>query len=93
MNRDFKRIDDVLNSLLYGSGDAPEVRELLRLTSFMDSSLRRWDLKRKLDHYVTLKQPAAKKKQWEQIHDVLAGFSSEVSMERTRTDRGGSTVQ
>ena len=84
----FDRIEAVFHEVLYaGRHDPNLISELVRLTWFMDKSIRRWELDLKIKHYATLTQSAAKEKLWRKIYDIAYGFHTEVYLAKNRIEQ------
>ena len=90
----YDRIEAILNEIIYDMSRDPNlIRELVSLTGFLDYSLRRDHLSRKIKHYMTLTQDAAKDNLWRKMYDAAYGIGMEVSASRTAREAAGKGVQ
>lgn len=89
---DQKKIEKLGAMIHYGHPDPDSMAEALRATSFL-GSVNWMELKRDLDHYRTLKQPAAKLKRWDELCRIWHKVHIEASKCISSNDTGGTSIQ
>ena len=85
----------IMHDVIHGMSREPNlIVELVSLghSCLPHGSMRHWNLQRKIKHYVTLEQAAAKDKLWRKMYDIIYGLQTEVSLSRAARERSGATV-
>jgi hypothetical protein len=92
---DFDKMESLLDRLwLSTSHDIDSLSDFLRLSHyFQGNSMRILDLQRKISHFRTLQQDAAKEKLWVKIHHNFIGLKTELNSLRRSRERDGTSDQ
>ncbi|MDD5140771.1 MAG: hypothetical protein PHY43_10990 [Verrucomicrobiales bacterium] len=72
-----KELDDIVSRIGQGSTDPYLMQEAIRLTSFLNGTIHHLELSGDFDHYLTLNQPSAKTKSWNNMCRLLNGVHTE----------------
>jgi hypothetical protein len=90
----YDRIEAILDEIIYDMSRDPDlIRELVSLTGFLNNSARWDDLNRKIKHYMTLTQDAAKDNLWRKMCSEAYRFRTEVDLSRTAREAAGKGIQ